>query len=238
MKKVLLLAVTLASLFSCSPSHFVVPLNRKDHAVSVNLGGPLIEYSGKVIPVPLSSITYGYGLKKKTTLFAGLHATSLAYGVIQTELGLTHQLNYWETSKIGLSISPNINFMLDKWEWNYKLYPQLDINAYWFFKGEPNRHCDCRGAFKGAAYLYGGIGNWFEFSTKRYGGTTQPTNWILTPQLGVNFGSDTWKFNVELKYMGLGVPNDNTVVTYFNPISDKGVIGAYLSIQKIIIAKK
>jgi hypothetical protein len=229
---------TLVTLFSCSPSQFVVPLNKKDHAVGVNLGGPLIEYSGSVIPVPFSSIIYGYGLQKRTTLFGALHTTSLAYGVIHTELGLTRELKYWEGSKVGLSFSPKINFMIDKWEWNYKLYPQIDLNAYWFFRGEPHRRCDCRGQFKGSAYLYAGLGNWFELSTKRYGDVAQQTNWVLMPQLGVNFGTDSWKYNFELKYMGFGVPNDNTVVTYFNPISDKGVMGVYFTVHKIIIAKK
>jgi hypothetical protein len=238
MKKILLFASAFLLLFSCSPSHYVVPLNKKESAVSFNLGGPLISYSGMVIPVPFSSLTYGYGLKKNTTVFGVVHATSMAYGVIQTELGLTHQLKYWDTKKIGFTISPNINFMVDKWEWNYKIYPQLDANFYWYFKGEPHQRCDCRGQRKSSMYLYAGISNWFELSTKRYAGVSQPSNLILIPQLGINLGTDYWKYNFEVKYMGLGTPNNNTVVTYVNPISDNGAIGVYFTVSKIIAAKK
>ena len=238
MKKIFIFACVLLFLFSCSPSHHVVPLNKKEKAVSFNLGGPLISYSGSVIPVPFSSFNFAYGLKKNTTIFGGLHSTSLAYGVIQTELGLTHQLQYWDFKKIGLTISPNINFMLDKWEWNYKVYPQFDVNFYWFLKGEPHQHCDCRGKAGRAIYLYGGVSNWFEFSTKRYDGVSQPTNYILMPQLGIIMGGESWRYNVELKYMGLGTPNNNTVVSYVNPISDKGAIGVYFTVSKIIAPKK
>lgn len=238
MKKVLIFASVLLLLFSCSPSHYVVPLNRKDKAVSFNLGGPLISYSGAVIPVPFSSLTYAYGLKKNTTVYGGLHATSLVYGVIQTELGLTHQLRYWSHRKMGLTISPNINFMLDKWEWNYKLYPQLDANLYWHFKGEPHQHCDCKGKGESAMYMYVGLSNWVELATKRYDGVAQPTNLFLLPQLGINMGGEHWKYNLEMKYMGLGASNNNTIVAYKNPISTKGAIGVYFTVSRIIAATK
>ncbi len=237
MRYLFILAIAALTITSCSPSHFVVPLQRKSHAVNFSLGGPLINYSNLVIPVPFASLQYGYGWKKKTTVYGGLQLTSAAFGVVHTELGLTHQLFYRTDNKLGLSVSPTFNLMYDKWENHFKFYPQFDMNLYWHFKGENRGSCDCTGEGKTFMYAYVGASNWIELATKRLDGLNQSTNLIFMPQVGINMGSASWKFNFEVKYMGLGTTNNNTVVEYFNPISDKGAIGAYLSVTKIITAK-
>ncbi len=87
-------------------------------------------------------------------------------------------------------------------------------------------------------YIYIGVSNWVELATKRYDGVSQPTNLFLLPQLGINMGGEHWKYNLEMKYMGLGASNNNTVVSYVNPISDKGAIGVYFTVSRIIAATK
>ncbi|MCX6181692.1 MAG: hypothetical protein NT150_07185 [Bacteroidetes bacterium] len=222
---------------SCAPSRYVVPLKRHEHSVSLNLGGPLINFSGLVIPVPFTSVNYAYGWKKETTVFGSLHPTALAYGVGQIELGLVHRVHYFEGSKIGISLSPVLNFMMDRWEWNPRLYPQLDLNMYWNFAGDLSRHCDCPGDKDASAYMYFGISNWVDLHKTRANNQAQPQNWFLVPQLGINAGGASWRYSLEFKYMGLFTPNNNVVVSYYNPISTSGAIGVYATVYKTFGAK-
>ena len=222
---------------SCAPSRYVVPLERGQHSVSLNLGGPLINYSNMVIPIPFTSINYAYGWKKNTTVFASLHPTALLYGVGQIEMGLVNRVKYFQKSKIGISVSPVANILTDKWQWNLKVYPQLDLNIYWNFRGDLSHHCDCPGDKKTSAYLYFGVTNWFELSRTRANGQTQSQNWFFAPQLGVNVGGSSWKTSLEFKYMGMFTRNDDVVVSYYNPFSNMGAIGVYLTVYKIFAAK-
>ncbi|MFM7024277.1 MAG: hypothetical protein ACKOXB_14995 [Flavobacteriales bacterium] len=237
MKKLSPLLLLVIFIASCAPSRHVVPLARKEHAVSVNLGGPLINYSGLVIPVPFTSVNYAYGWKKNTTVFGSLHPTALAYGVGQVELGLVHRIHYFEGSKLGLTTSPVLNFMIDRWEWNPRLYPQVDFNLYWNFAGDVAHHCDCPGDKATSAFAYVGVSNWIDLHKTRANGEPQPQNWFLIPQLGINAGSRSWRYSLELKYMGLFTRNDNVVVSYYNPLSTTGTIGVYASVYKIFGVK-
>lgn len=237
MKKLFPFVFVLIFIASCAPSRYVVPLKRKEHAVSVNMGGPLINYSGLVIPIPFTAVNYAYGWKKNTTVFGSLHPTALAYGVGQMELGLVHRLKYFERSKIGISTSPVLNMMVDRWDWNFKVYPQVDLNVYWNIRGDLSRHCDCPGDKATSAFLYLGVSNWFELNTTRANGQPQPQNWLPVPQFGINAGSSSWRYSFEIKYMGLFTRNDDVVVDYYNPLSTTGAIGAYLTVYKIFAAK-
>jgi hypothetical protein len=227
----------LVMLASCAPSRYVVPLKKKEQSLSMNLGGPLINFHDLVIPVPFTSINYAYGWKKNTTVFGALHPTALAFGVGQMELGLVHRVHYFEGSKIGISASPVLNLMLDRWEWNLRVYPQVDVNVYWNFMGDLSRHCDCPGDKKTTAYVYLGFTNWFELNRTRANNQAQPNNWLLAPQVGINMGTASWKYSLEVKYMGLFTNNNDVVVSYFNPISSTGAIGAYFTVYKIFAAK-
>ncbi|NBO61725.1 MAG: hypothetical protein EBU82_12320, partial [Flavobacteriia bacterium] len=74
-------------LVACAPSRYVKPLTQGEHAVQVNVGGPIAKIPGiGAIPMPLTSVGYGYGLKNNLTLFGNLHTTSLLFGVGQLEL--------------------------------------------------------------------------------------------------------------------------------------------------------
>jgi hypothetical protein len=237
MKKCFPFVFLLIFIASCAPSRYVIPLKRGEQSVSFNMGGPLINYSGLVIPVPFTSVNYAYGWKKQTTVFGSVHPTALAYGIGQVELGLVHRIHYFEGSKIGISASPVLNMMLDKWDWNFRVYPQLDLNVYWNFAGDLSRHCDCPGDKKASAYAYLGVTNWIELNRTRANGQPQPQNWLLAPQIGINAGSASWRYSLEFKYMGLFSRNDDVVVSYYNPISTTGAIGVYFTVYKIFAAK-
>ena len=67
---------------ACAPSRYIKPLEVGQHAVQVNFGGPVAKIPGiGAIPMPLTSVGYGYGLKNNLTLFGNLHTTSFLFGV-------------------------------------------------------------------------------------------------------------------------------------------------------------
>ena len=117
-------------LLSCAPTQIVRPLQKDEKMISLSLGGPFIGYSGINIPMPLTTLHYAQGVTNKTTAFASLHTTSLLYGVFQTDLGICQSLYYNKSLRIGFSANPILNMAIDRWEKKFKLWPQLDLNAY------------------------------------------------------------------------------------------------------------
>lgn len=206
-------------LWSCAPTHFVEPLAKKESAISVNFGGPLIHFSGIVIPLPLTAITYGYGLDSNTTGFASIHTTALAFGIFQNEWGINRRI--LKQNKIQPAISCNLvaNTAFDKWEKQFKFWPEIDLNAYWHLK-------------KSNRLIYAGIGNWFELSKYRAHGELQSVHWIFNPHLGYRYTHGKWIYFAEGKILAPNISNQKLVVNYLKPWGQKGGSGIYLGILK------
>ena len=84
----------IALTYSCAPSRFVKPLAHKEHAVSASFGGALTNIPGvAIIPIPNTSIGYGYGLKPKTTVYGSWYSTAALFGVFQIDAGFTQSIN-------------------------------------------------------------------------------------------------------------------------------------------------
>src|ERR1022692_1070902 len=122
---------------SCAPARYVKPLDKGQTAVSASFGGPLILYGNTTIPVFLTSLAAGYGFNAGLTGFAGLHTTSLLFGVFQTDLGIVKQLRKQDGWIPGVTVSPVANLMIDKWQGKFSFFPQLDANAYWNYPRKP-----------------------------------------------------------------------------------------------------
>ncbi|MEI8137574.1 MAG: hypothetical protein WCH21_09655, partial [Bacteroidota bacterium] len=98
--------ILLVSLFqNCAPSRFVKPLAKKQHAASFSFGGPIIKFSGAPIPIPFTTLAYGYGATNNITAYGSLHATSLLFGNLQSDLGTTIKI-FEKENKFGISASP------------------------------------------------------------------------------------------------------------------------------------
>lgn len=212
------LIVALLFLGACTPSRFVKPLEKGQKAVNVHLGGPLIGFAGTTIPVPFTSVTGAYGIKENLTGFASVHTTALAFGVFQTDFGVVKQLTAQKNYIPAITFTPALNLAFDKWEYNFKWWPQLDINAYWHYKQK--RH-----------FFYVGIGNWFELSTKKAHGEKQQTHWIYNPHLGHTFVRDKWNYNLELKYLAPATERMPNVVD-FKGFGSTGAAGVFLSVTR------
>ncbi len=206
-------------IFACAPTRFVEPLRKHERAVSANFGGPIIHFSGIVIPLPLSAINYGYGVDSNSTIFTSIHTTALAFGIFQNEWGINHQVLTQQSLRPAVSCNLVANTAIDKWEKQFKFWPQVDINTYWHLK---NQH----------RLIYTGISNWFELSKYRAHHELQPTHWIFNLQVGYRYTHDRWTYFIESKILAPTVSNQDLVVDFLKPWGQKGSTGIYLGILK------
>jgi hypothetical protein len=213
MQKTVVPLLALFTLFSCAPVRFVKPLEKKQSAVGVSLGGPLIDFSNITIPMPLVSASYGYGIDSTLTGFGGINLTSAIYGNAQVDLGVTKQLLKQDGYRPALSITPVANFIYRNKDAK-KLYPQLDISAFW----EYNRKKDL---------VYAGLSNWFELSSQKSYGQDQPHHWLLTPLVGQTFVRKKGDFTIEAKVLASNIYYKSNVVDYKSPFGKNGAFGIY-----------
>ncbi len=210
-----LLAIAFAS---CAPARYVRPLEKGQSKVSATFGGPLINYSGTTIPAPLLGFAAGHGFKDGLTGFAGLHATSLAFGVLHVDAGVVKGLlkpNGWIP---GVSASPVANMMFDKWEHKFSFFPQADINAYWNY-GKKKHYC------------YLGLANWFDLHSTRAEGEPQTKHWLPVVQVGNTLAAKKWEYTLELKYIAPNYSNRDIVVPYISA-GNTGAIGIYIGVTR------
>lgn len=214
MRHILFTTLSICLLFSCSPARYVKPLNKKQHAANISLGGPLIKYGPATIPIPFLTANYGYGIDSTLTGFASVNITSALFGNFQMELGATKQILKQDKYIPALSFSPIINVIYKNKDAK-KLYPQLAINAFWEYGKRKN-------------YVYVGLDNWFEFAAKRQYDIKQNNRWIFMPMVGHAFTGKKWNFNIEAKIIAPNISNEKLVVDYVTPLNTKGAFGIYL----------
>lgn len=215
-KKSCCFILTAAFLWSCAPTRIVKPLEKNQKAINISAGGPLIGLGNLVIPIPLTSFTYAQGITNNITVLGSLHTTALLYGVFQGEIGVTTKIYYNDSLKFGISASPVLNFAIDKWEWNKKIWPQLDFNFHWSYK---------RNLF------YLGCSNWIELSSTKAHGEEQTTRWLYNPHLGYIFNSNKWSFNAETKLIAPNINRLPNAVDY-KGFGSTGAIGIYVGVTR------
>lgn len=214
-KKLLLFFITAVFVQACSPVRYVKPLQKKQQAATVALGGPLIGYGAATIPIPFLTANYGYGIDSTFTGFASVNITSALFGNVQAELGATKQLLKQKNYIPSVSITPVVNIIYrDKNA--KKLYPQLSLNAFWEYGQRKN-------------FIYIACDNWFELSTKRAFGVEQSNHWIVMPALGHSFVGKKSNLNIEAKIIAPNLSNQKLVVDYKTPLGNHGAFGVYLS---------
>lgn len=212
-----------AFIISCAPSRLVKPLEKGEQQLNASIGGPLINFSGTTIPIPFTSLTYANGVADKATAFASLHTTSLMFGVLQTDIGVVRELYTPDSiSRLtpGISIAPSVNMAFDIWENNFRLWPQIDFNAYWILSKQRQHYC------------YLGLSNWLEFNQHKAHGEIQRNQWIFNPQIGIMLSKSKWNHQIEMKYLAPEIRNDNVVVDYAKPFGNKGAMGIYYSVSR------
>jgi hypothetical protein len=205
---------------SCAPARFVEPLDKGEWSVGANLGGPVLDFGGAPIPVPLSAVEVGYGLDSSLTVHGALHATSMLFGNGQLDLGVTYKFvnqNKWIPN---VSVSPGVNVIYSPSAKTGKLWPMLDLNAYWNYGKRTN-------------YIYLGVNNYFELSRTMANNQPQNHNWLFSPQLGhiLKGKKDKWEMITEFKYIGPNISSEYSFIPY-QGIVNQGAIGFYLGVRR------
>ena len=109
-------------LTSCAPSNFVVPLEKGEHVITASLGGPLVNVPGiATIPLPFTTLGYGYGLSEKSTISGALYPTAAIYGDFQINAGFSHQ--FWKKAKMAFSGKLGFDYLVDVFEKNQPFIP-------------------------------------------------------------------------------------------------------------------
>jgi hypothetical protein len=219
--KLIQLSLILILLSSCGVSRFVEPLEKKQHAVSVGLGGPIIDFGGAPVPVPLTNVAYGYGIDSNVTFFSGLHITSAAFANLQVDFGINYRPWNWKNPAIPkLAFSPTFNFIYDRDDYKVKFWPQLDFNMYWNFGKKKH-------------YVYVGLSNWFELAPKRSADRVTLQHWIPCPQIGLVFKEKTREYCIETKFINPGAENTYSFIRYRSIMGKYGASGIYFNfVQK------
>ena len=200
---------------NCAPSRFVKPLAKNENAIALNLGGPLIHFRKSVIPIPYTSLMYGRGITNSTTAFGSIHLTSLLYGNFQTDIGVCQRIYKNDSLKFGITINPVLNMVYDKWNKNFRVWPQLDINVY-------------KDILKQKAFVYVGLTNWFELSSTKAHNEPVTNHILINPHIGMTYNTKKWGYTLECKFLQMAKNNQPNVVDYVG-ISGKGVLGFYLN---------
>ncbi|HEX8332898.1 MAG TPA: hypothetical protein VF622_09760 [Segetibacter sp.] len=218
MRKNFFLLLTISLVCSCAPTRFVKPLNEKQQAVNLAIGGPLIDYSSLIIPMPFLTATYGYGIDSTLTGFGSLNITSAVYGNLQMEVGVTKRISKQNGRVPAISINPVANVIYRNKD-AFKLYPQIDINAYWDYN-------------RGRNFFYVGVNNWFELGSKVNFDEEQKSHWLITPMIGETFVRRKWNYNVELKVIAPNMSSERSVVEYKTPLANRGALGIYFGVTR------
>lgn len=227
MQKSLYVPIIALIISSCAPSRFVEPLDKGDLSVGANFGGPTIEFAGAPIPLPLTSIEVGYGLDSNLTLHGGWHTTAAFFGNAQIDAGVTYQFLKQNKYIPNLSASPAFNLIYNFDDRSARLWPILDVNAFWNYG-------------KRANYFYLGFNNYFELRSTMALEQPQEHHWIFSPQIGhvLKGKKNPWQLSVEMKFLAPYVDNSTAFIPYKSVLGKWGATGFYIGFRRPLTLKK
>lgn len=210
------LLVVALTLFSCSSSRYIEPLEKDQFAINADFGGPLIALGGLKLPIPFTSLGAGYGITDNSTVFGNLYTTSLLYRTIQIDMGIRQGIY-----KSSHPLIPNVsgafivNGMTNTRAWDFRMFPELNISPYYTY---------------GQWMTYGNIQTWVDFY--KTSDENLSLDEILVPAfaVGQQFTNKkgTWSMILEYKRLAPTLNEDYTVVDYLTN-SGRGANGIYLS---------
>ena len=226
------LIAVLAALASCAPARFVEPLKKGQQVITGNFGGPVAKIPGiGAIPIPFTAVGYGYGVTNKTTVFGNLHTTSLAFGIGQTDLGVSQSI--WKNDKMGVSAQGTMNIFVDFYTGANRFWPQLDAN-YYFKYGKHSKPVQldamCKIPSKHYNFFYAVLSKWFDTYKTESQGRPNAQFWIPSVQIGHQWIRPKWSYQAELKMLAPNQSNQNIVVNYPSMLNNRGALGLYFGI--------
>ncbi len=210
--------LALALLASCAPTHYVRPLQKGELAITGTLGGSVFTNFGYPMPVPNTSIGAGYGVTEKLTGYVSAYPTAMAFGVMQFDLGAVYGILQPKGWRPGVSVAPGLNLAGDVWAHKFKLWPQLDANAYWNYGKHSN-------------FVYAGLSSWYELAGHRAHGQDQPQFILPGFQIGHTLSGKRMDFTVELKANNVIKSNQDLTISWLG-LGKQGAMGIYFGLTK------
>ena len=169
-RPIVLLVVLLPGLTACSTAHTARPLGKGKHAVHVSVGGPIAGLDSEPKKfIPLTTVTYKYGVTERADVFVGWHVleTFVNQGNFFFDLGASYYFLDQAGPRPGLSGALTISPLINRKSGWASL--DLQVTASWFLDAK-KRHL-----------LYLGFHN-FLTPVKT---TVQPTpSYTFSPYLG------------------------------------------------------
>lgn len=219
----------LALSIGCAPTRYVKPLEKGEHAINSHFGGPVSKVPGiGAIPLPFTSVGYGYGLREDLTITGNLYTTSLLFGVGQMDFGACYQP--WKKDRMGVTVSPAVNFLVDFYTGSNRIWPQVDANYYFDYSVYRSRAVEGKNP-KRINTLYAGVSNWFDPYLTESQGRKNEQFWIPSLQFGHQWERRHWDYQLEMKILAPIYSNENIVVDYPSLLSNYGALGAYFGVH-------
>ena len=217
---------------SCGPARFVEPLKKRQNAIAIDIGGPIVTVPDVATsPMPFSSITYGRGISNKLTVHGSWYTTPAVFGVAQIGGGATYGVWKSKNTKHGASAMLGFNSALDVFENNFKFWPQLDAHYYFKYNHKGMKQEDLLTGDRSVAnLLYFGIGTWYELERTKAHGERQETVVIPMLNIGHDLNWKRWTFKTELKLIAPFSSNEDIVLDYFSLAGKNGATGFYLGL--------
>ncbi|PKR79990.1 hypothetical protein CW751_12255 [Brumimicrobium salinarum] len=218
---------------ACGPARFVEPLKKRENAVAIDLGGPLVNIPGVApMPMPFSSITYGRGISNNLTLHGSWYSTAAIFGVAQFEVNGTY--GFWRSrdKKHGASAILGFNTAMDVFENEIKFWPKLDAHYYFKYNFKALKQDDLltSGGKPAANLLYAGIGTWYELDKTRAHNEEQQTFVVPMLNIGHDLNWKRWTFKTEIKLIAPFTSNEDIVLDYISLTGKKGATGLYFGL--------
>lgn len=205
---------------SCSGIRQIRPLDKGESSVTISLGGPITELGSIYSPLPLLSVGYNRGIiSKKLDFEAGLHITEGLYGVLMLDGGINYRPLLSSGARPGFIVSPKFFFMTDFSPSSVRLYPDLILSTYWKIRQN--------------FFVYLGLENWFEFSSKRGDGASQDNHWLIIPFLGLNCGNEKLLFQFESRIYTPNLKNTGRPTKNIG-FGDNGILGFFIGFNYTI----
>lgn len=195
----------------CAPTRVVAPLERGQWEVGLSVTEAVVQ----VAPLPLVSLHGARGITDRVTAHAGVGLSSLAYGDVHLDPGLTVGVVTPDGTRPGLSVAGVVNML---WDWRgkpHQVFPELTASAYWSW-GASHRQ---------VAHV--GITSWFDVAG-RHPLVLDDRLWLPAAQVGWRIMWGHVGLVVEARWLGFTLSRAQTTMTQGWSVGDQGALAGHL----------
>lgn len=195
----------------CAPTRVVEPLAPGRWEVGLSVTEAVVQ----VAPLPLVSLHGAHGVTSRVTAHGGVGLSSLVYGDVHLDPGLTVGVLRPRGARPGLSVAGVLNML---WDWRgkpHQLYPELTASAYWAWGGD-TRH---------VAHV--GLTSWFDV-LGRHPLVLDDRLWLPAAQLGWRTMWGRFGVVVEARWLGFTLSRQDTTMSQGWSVGDQGALAGHL----------